>query len=164
MRRLLPFVLGAALGGFQAHAATQPFPFNHRIHTVANGLECETCHEGAKTALHSGLPRVELCMGCHEGDITTNKAAEPFIATLRQHAKEGKELPWVRLYQLPRHVFYSHRLHTTVAKIDCAVCHGSIGKSEVPPAEPVATTIDMKNCIACHEKHAVSTDCSRCHR
>lgn len=163
---VLSLSLGTLLSPFAclAGTATQPIPFNHRIHTVANGLDCESCHEGVMKSARAGIPRVELCMGCHEGDITTNKAAEPWIATLRQHAKAKKELAWVRLYHLPRHVYYSHRRHTAIAKLDCAVCHGEIGKSERPPVAPIGKTLDMKNCISCHEKHAVGNDCAWCHR
>ena len=40
--------LGALLAPFPCRSgSTQPIPFNHRIHTVTSGLECETCHEGS---------------------------------------------------------------------------------------------------------------------
>jgi Cytochrome c7 and related cytochrome c len=165
MRTIVFFAsLGVLVAALPCRGAVQPIPFNHRIHTVTNELGCDTCHEGVMKSPRAGLPRVELCMGCHEGDITTNKTAEPYIATLRQHAKAGKELPWVRLYELPKNVYYSHRRHTAIAKLDCAVCHGEIGKSDRPPVEAIDRTLDMRNCIACHEKHAVGNDCAWCHR
>lgn len=158
--------VGAVLVGLpcRGDGTAQPIPFNHRIHTVENALDCDTCHEGVFKRPIAGLPRVEVCMGCHESDITTNPAAEPHIATLRRHAKMGKEIPWVRLYVLPRTVYYSHRRHTAIAKLECPTCHGDIGRSEKPPERPIAQTLEMKGCIRCHERSGAQNDCAWCHR
>ncbi|MBI5525290.1 MAG: cytochrome c3 family protein [Deltaproteobacteria bacterium] len=143
---------------------TQPIPFNHNIHVSKNGLACEDCHEQVFTGPSAGLPRVSVCMGCHDSDITTSQAAAPHIETIRRHSKEGTEIPWVNLYTLPHHVYYSHRRHAKIAGIACATCHGDIGKSETPPRLPIERTLDMWNCIDCHRERGVDNDCAWCHR
>ncbi len=142
---------------------TQPIPFNHRIHT-ANGLTCDGCHQYVFEKPFAGIPRVELCMGCHIGDIAENPAAKPYIETIRRHAEAGTEIPWVRLYTLPHHVYYSHRRHAAIAGLPCTTCHGDIGESERPPTNPIARTLTMENCVDCHQKEGVENDCAWCHR
>lgn len=164
-RSALPVVLAwfACAAGCEEPLIIQPLPFNHQIH-AKNDVTCDTCHEHAYDGQHATLPRVETCMGCHEMDITENPGATPVIALLRKHAEEGKEIEWVRLYELPQHVYYSHRRHTTIAKLECPTCHGGIGESRTPPPRPVATTLDMNTCMDCHEQRGVDNDCAWCHR
>ncbi|MHB8876845.1 MAG: cytochrome c3 family protein [Myxococcaceae bacterium] len=142
----------------------QPIPFNHRLHVEKNELACDFCHETVASKPFAGIPRVEVCIGCHEGDVTTNPAAEPHIALIRHHADAGTEIPWKRIYQLPHHVYYSHQRHVTLGKLECATCHGDIAKSERPPGEPVENTLSMDHCIACHVKRGVESECAWCHR
>ena len=165
MTRMLSLVvIGLALGGVApARAASQPIPFNHRIHT-SNGLTCETCHQSVFEKPAAGMPRVALCMGCHVGDITQNPAATPYIEIIRRHADEGTEMGWVRVYRLPHHVYYSHRRHTAIAGLACATCHGDIGERDQPPERPIARTLEMDNCMECHQKLGAENQCAWCHR
>jgi hypothetical protein len=164
-RPLGPLALAAALAasGCDPPAVAQPLPFNHRIH-VANAIECVQCHPGVRTAAHAGLPRVEVCMECHETDITENPAAKPHVERLRAHASAGTEVPWQRLYALPAHVYYSHRRHVAIAGLACATCHGDIAERTTPPAAPLARTLSMRTCMECHEARGVGNDCAWCHR
>lgn len=141
----------------------QPIPFNHRIHVI-NGLTCDLCHQYVFEKTFAGLPRVELCVGCHAGDITSNPAAQPYVETIRKHAEAGTEIPWVRLYRLPHHVYYSHRRHAGIAALSCATCHGDIGERDTPPLRPIARTLTMENCVGCHRSRGVENDCAWCHR
>lgn len=166
LRRALAASVAAATilaGGCQGDAVVQPLPFNHRIHKQSD-VACDACHEHAGKRTFAGLPKVEVCMGCHESDITENPSARPHIELLRAHARAGTELPWQRLYVLPKHVYYSHRRHTALAKLECPTCHGAIGDSEAPPERPVATTIDMRTCMRCHQERGIDNDCAWCHR
>jgi c(7)-type cytochrome triheme protein len=64
---------------------------------------------------------------------------------------------------VPGDVFFSHRRHVTVAKVECQTCHGAIGEATAPPGRP-AVNQSMEWCISCHEKRQVSVDCNACHR
>lgn len=164
MRRALS-LLGVVLlaSCSSATSATQPIPFNHRIHG-ANGLTCDTCHQSVMEKAVAGIPRVAVCMGCHSGDITENPAAKPYIDTIRRYADAGEEIPWVRLYTLPHHVYFSHRRHTAIAGLACETCHGDIGQSERPPENPVAHTLEMDTCMECHRRLGAENQCAWCHR
>ena len=157
------WVVAFTLGGFWEEPVVQPIPFNHRIH-AENGLTCDFCHEYVFEKSFAGIPRVEFCMACHSGDITQNPAAKPFIETIRRYSEAGTQNPWVRLYELPHHVYYSHRRHVGIAGIACETCHGNIGQSETPPTHPIAQTLQMENCVDCHQKQGVENDCAWCHR
>lgn len=138
---------------------SQPIAFNHLAHTKTAELECDVCHRYVKEQEFAGCPEREICAACHESPLTES-AAE---ATLLEYLKSGKSIPWRRLYDIPDHVYYSHRRHVTVAKLDCSECHGPIGQSTTPPEAPLKT-ISMALCTSCHEKQNVSVDCNGCHR
>lgn len=146
-----------------APPAVQPIPFNHRIH-AENALTCDSCHGDILEQARADMPRVELCASCHSADITQNPAARPHIEKIRWYAEHGSELPWLRLYKLQPHVYFSHRRHTKIAELDCSVCHGNIGESQAPPSRPVARTLDMDGCMDCHEQRGIKNECTWCHR
>lgn len=153
----------ALLPGGIGHGGTkpvlQPIAFNHQVHTQKLELECDVCHRYVLEAEFAGCPRAEICAVCHE-DPQTDKAEE---AILVDYIKSGREIPWRRLYETARHVHFSHQRHVTVAKIDCAECHGDIGLSTSPPDGPLFE-LNMEFCTACHEKQGINTDCNACHR
>lgn len=137
----------------------QPIQFNHKLHTEDLQIPCTDCHIHVQNAEFAGCPEAQLCATCHETAVTKS----PEEARLIKYIKSGEEIPWRRLYDVPSHVFYSHRRHVTVAKLECAVCHGEIGQSVAPPARPLRT-LSMDFCIDCHEQRKVTTDCNACHR
>ena len=151
------------LAGCSDKPIVQPIPFNHRIH-AANEVTCDYCHVHALDGQRASLPRVSLCMDCHDSDITKNPDAAPFVALICQTAKAGSELPWVRLYELPHHVYFSHRRHTTIAGFKCDVCHGDMGSRESPPTAQVGRPLDMNDCLDCHDANGVGRECTWCHR
>lgn len=140
-------------------AVIQPIQFNHRLHTEEWELDCDTCHRYVLENEFAGRPRVEICAVCHEDPLTDGDEEAKLVEFIRS----GKEIPWQRLYRVPRHVFYSHRRHVSVAEIECAECHGAIGISELPPEAPL-NELTMEFCINCHETQEISTDCNDCHR
>ena len=135
----------------------QPIAFNHLIH--AEDLECETCHEGAQSSMHSGLPGLSTCVLCHEEPLTES-AEEAKIGRL---VSDGQEQVFRKLFRLPDNVYYTHRQHAGVAELECETCHGNIAQTETPPETPLLR-ITMDFCLDCHEHRGVSTDCTRCHR
>jgi hypothetical protein len=49
--------------------------FNHRLH-VSRGVGCELCHASVSTealATRADLPKMTLCLGCHDGKQATNR-------------------------------------------------------------------------------------------
>lgn len=136
----------------------QPISFDHRKHVKDNELSCTTCHQFYEKETFSGLPDAEVCSFCHLEP--QGKSADE--AKLVDMLKRGEELKWQSLFRQPAHVFYSHRRHVVVAKLECPTCHGAIAESQSPPGR--VTKLRMQNCIECHRRSNVSTDCTSCHR
>ena len=134
----------------------QPLEFPHNKH-VAKGLECVDCHITVDTAAGAGIPSVRQCMMCHRL-ISTGK---PGVKQLQQYAKQGREIPWVRVYSFEpeAHVKFQHAPHIW-AKIECKTCHGDVAGMTV--ARPVVEHT-MGTCLTCHRQHNASQDCAACH-
>ena len=146
------------LRGSWVRSGPQPIAFNHAKH-IATGLECINCHEGARTQEHATVPPLATCMTCHESAVGNN----PEEAKIRAFAAVGREIPWRPVTHVPTHVYFSHRRHVTIAKLECTTCHGSMEKLSAPPLAP-AKRLDMNACIACHQTKQARTDCNDCHR
>jgi hypothetical protein len=132
----------------------QPIAFNHAKH-VGAGLSCTDCHTGARAAERATLPELSDCMSCHENALTES-AEEARLRKLQ-------ELTWRPVTRTPAHVYFSHRRHTALGGLDCAVCHGAMEKLTAPPERPLRP-ITMDGCIGCHRQKQVRSDCNDCHR
>jgi hypothetical protein len=150
-------ILAVLIGFGFGSKAGQPILFNHKKHTE-QGVECASCHRFFKTQTFSGMPTLSTCLECHKDPITENPEEEK----IREFQKRGEEIPWKRLYREPDHVFFSHRRHVVLGKIDCQTCHGAIGQSEKPPSRPWVR-MTMEWCMNCHGKKKVTNDCLACH-
>jgi hypothetical protein len=135
----------------------QPISFNHKKH-VEQGLECDACHRYFKTQTFSGLPDIAICLECHKEPITNNPEEEK----IRQYERKKEQIPWRYIYGEPDHVFFSHRRHVVLGKMECKNCHGDIGQSEKPPSRPWVK-MTMNWCMDCHAKKKVTNDCLACH-
>lgn len=136
----------------------QPIQFNHQKHVKTVGMECSACHEHFSTGDHSGLPSIDVCMGCHAGEPLTNSPEEQKLRALTN------PLPtFQKLFRLPDHVRYSHSRHVVAGRLTCDTCHGGIADTTAPPASPLVR-ITMSTCIGCHLDRGVKTDCTQCHR
>jgi hypothetical protein len=160
---VLGFVLAAAAtvvvrGSAYSPSVRQPVAFNHRKHVEEAGLACSTCHEFYEKEAFSGLPSADTCAACH-AEPQGKSAAELELVRL---LKSGAPLDWKPLFRQPPHVFYSHRRHVVSGKIDCVVCHGTIAKTSAPPSS--VRRLRMQDCIDCHRRRGVATDCTTCHR
>lgn len=138
----------------QAPAPKQPVPFSHKQH-AATGLKCKECHQNADPGEMMGLPAASKCMACHV-EIAKDK---PSIQNLKQLAASGQPIPWVRVYQIPSYVEFSHRAHLETGA-GCESCHGAVAQRDALWREG---NISMGGCIACHRQNRASIDCTLCH-
>ena len=69
-------------------------------------------------------------------------------------------MPWVRVYDTPDYVFWSHGAHLE-AKVDCVECHGRVADQDVMQQQTDVVT--MLGCRRCHDARQVFTDCGDCH-
>lgn len=135
----------------------QPISFSHKKHQE-QGIDCLTCHPYYQTQTFAGMPSLATCLGCHQEAITQSPEEEK----IRQLQKKGEKISWKRLYQEPDHVFFSHRRHVVLGKLNCQTCHGQIGESQRPPSWPWVS-MSMKWCMNCHARHKATNDCIECH-
>jgi hypothetical protein len=147
----------------------QPIAFSHQHHVGDDGIDCRYCHDSVEKSGFAGIPATQVCMTCHSQLFTDAPVLEP----LRESARTGRPIAWVRVHELPDFVFFDHSIH--IAKgVDCADCHGRVDK--MPRIRRVAS-LDMQWCLACHRDPAAHvakpnrllgtrrlTDCSTCHR
>lgn len=152
---LSPSFLGGCGG---TPAITQPIEFNHKVHT-GMGLQCNFCHQSVETSAYATRPQTELCMTCHQAPVSANPEAEK----VKAYGEAGRRIPWQPIFQVPTHVYFSHRRHVVTAEIECTVCHGDMGSTEVPMARP-AVDLSMDFCLECHVRRGASEDCNACHR
>jgi hypothetical protein len=136
-------------------APVQPIPYSHKKH-LALGLECRQCHVNPDAGEMMTFPAIEICMSCHQA-IASDK---PSIQKLAAFAKAGTPVPWVRVYDTPEYVFWSHGAHLA-ANVDCVECHGKVADQEVMQQQTDIVT--MLGCRRCHDARQVFTDCGDCH-
>ena len=138
-----------------AEVGPQPIPFSHKQHAEA-GLQCKDCHAGAAKKERAGLPRLEKCMLCH----TTIAAERPAVQRVAEFHQQGTKVEWVRVYQVPDFVFFSHARHLKAGE-ECRTCHGPVEKRDVL-AKEVSTS--MIACMNCHQERQAPNSCVFCHQ
>src|SRR3989338_2378183 len=83
-----------------SRSSRQPIAYNHKKH-LDLGLECGQCHAGiAEYKAHAELPILAICLSCHGEDDN------PKTQLIRTYASSGQEIPWVKVYRAPAHVYF----------------------------------------------------------
>lgn len=156
-------VVGGAACKQKAEAIEQPIAFNHYLHVSKRKTPCTDCHTGAENSDHAGLPSLQRCLLCHmkpqPEDGTPTKAER----RVRQLAAEGAKIRWNRVTRNEGHVYFSHRVHVSLAKMSCTRCHGDVRQWKKPPTEPNPRLTSMSRCMDCHRRKGSSNRCSTCH-
>lgn len=131
-------------------------PFDHAVHAGRYGIPCLSCHSAATRSTVAGIPSVQSCMGCHK----FAGKDKPAVQALAQRFTKGKGLSWPKLYDVPDHVYFSHRAHWQ-ADVTCAECHGAVESM----AKVVRTSsLEMGWCMDCHRRRGATSDCLDCHK
>jgi len=162
------------LGRMKNYQPEQPIYYSHKVHAGTNQINCLYCHSGAQDSKYSNIPSVNVCMNCHkaikeykgediikEDGSLVNGTAE--IQKLYQYAgwnegtktydKPGKPIQWVKIHNLPDHVYFNHSQHVKVGKQNCQTCHGPI--QEMPEVYQFSD-LSMGWCINCHRESKVN--------
>ncbi len=136
-------------------APKQPIEFNHKLHVTDGKQSCVSCHAETDGGELVDMPDVAKCMSCH-ASITPRTTAEQKLAAF---AKQNRDVDWVRVYQIPTFVRFSHRQHAQ-AGTKCDVCHGPVGTRVALRREK---QLSMGECMTCHRQTNASIDCGSCH-
>lgn len=133
----------------------QPIPYSHKLHAGKMNLECKKCHPNPDPGEKMTIPATAVCMECH----AVIKTDSPAIQKLASFAESNRDIRWVRIYEIPSFVRFSHRAHLE-AESTCADCHGPVKERVRLHRE---ADISMKGCMDCHMAKSASTDCTFCH-
>jgi hypothetical protein len=92
-------------------------------------------------------------MNCHLVVRNGSRSGAFEIAKVTKAFESSQTIDWVRIYNLPDHVYFNHSQHVSVAGLECQQCHGQV--QEMDRISQV-TDLSMGWCINCHREKAVS--------
>jgi hypothetical protein len=163
------------LGRQQGYTPTQPIYFSHKVHAGINQINCLYCHGSAWESKHAGIPTLNVCMNCHkaigtyvkgpklydENNNEINGTAEieklykyaGFTAGKPWDPAGAKSPKWVKIHNLPDHVYFNHAQHINAGKVACQTCHGNI--QEMNKVGQIAE-LSMGWCVNCHRETKVN--------
>lgn len=167
------------MGRQQNYMPEQPIYYSHKVHAGINQINCLYCHAGAEKSKHAMVPSTNVCMNCHkqineytgeqlytkEGDAVNGTAEiqklyeySGWNPEKKDYNRDGegnilaKPIEWVKIHNLPDHVYFNHSQHVNVGKVACQRCHGGIQEmDEVFQFAPLS----MGWCINCHRETEV---------
>lgn len=89
-----------------------------------------------------------------EGLALVDEQWEGLVSSLTNELKPNIQGPieWVRIHNLPDHVYFNHAQHVTVGEIECQQCHGKVEEMEVLAQH---APLSMGWCINCHRQTEV---------
>jgi cytochrome c551/c552 len=155
----------------------QPLYYSHKVHAGINQISCLYCHGNAWEGKSAAIPAVNVCMNCHKTITTYEKGPQLFdnegneingtaeIAKLHKYAgfdpskpndwdpSKAKPIEWVRIHNLPDHVYFNHSQHIKAGNVQCQTCHGNI--PEMDEVKQVSE-LSMGWCINCHRDTKVN--------
>ena len=163
------------LGRQQGYAPTQPIYYSHKVHAGINQINCLYCHGSAWESKHAAIPSINTCMNCHKAISTYEKGPQLYdeegneingtaeIQKLYNYAgytpgqpwdaSKAKPVEWVKIHNLPDHVYFNHAQHVNAGKVACQSCHGNIQEMDVVEQK---AELSMGWCINCHRESKVN--------
>jgi len=178
---ILLFVLGGYyttvgamnLGRSKDYQPEQPIYYSHKVHAGVNQINCQYCHSGTYQAKQATLPSVNVCMNCHtaineyKGDPLVRENGEIVDGTAEikklykyagftegqpWDATKAQPIEWIRIHNLPDHVYFNHAQHVNAGQVACQQCHGEIqNMGEVKQF----SDLSMGWCVNCHRETKV---------
>ena len=135
------------LGRQESYAPDQPIKFSHKVHVGENGIDCMYCHTTVEQGKSAGIPAANLCMNCHIIVREGTNSGKFEIAKVVEANETGEPIDWIRIHNLPDHVFFSHAVHVGSGKLDCAQCHGPVEDMDIMEQH---SDLSMGWCVNCH--------------
>lgn len=150
------------LGRQQGYQPTQPIKFPHDLHAGTHKIDCQYCHTSASKGKTSGIPSLNTCMNCHKNvqkgplygteEIAKIYDAVGWDVKTQAYTKPAKPVQWVRIHNLPDHVYFNHSQHVVAGKVACQTCHGPVETMrELYQFAPLS----MGWCVNCHRQTEV---------
>ncbi len=162
------------LGRQQNYQPEQPIYYSHKVHAGTNQISCLYCHGGATEGKHANIPSLNTCMNCHmtineytgeklyredktevDGTAEIQKLYE-FVGwdpSSKSYSKPAKPVEWIKIHNLPDHVYFNHSQHTVAGQVQCQTCHGEIQKMDEVKQ---FADLSMGWCVNCHRNSKVN--------
>jgi hypothetical protein len=86
-------------------------------------------------------------MNCHLLVRKGTRSGAFEIAKIIKHYDSRQPIEWIKVYNLPDHVFFSHAQHVSAGGISCQKCHGPV---ETMDRINQYSDLTMGWCINCH--------------
>lgn len=137
------------LGRQQNYAPDQPVKFSHKVHAGENNIDCKYCHTTVEYSKSAGIPATNLCMNCHIIIREGTNSGKFEISKVVNAVEQGESIEWIRIHNLPDHVFFNHSVHVGSAKIDCNTCHGPVEEMNIMRQY---NDLSMGWCVNCHRE------------
>jgi len=141
------------LGRSLNYSPDQPVKFSHAVHAGQNKTDCIYCHSTAHISKTAGIPSVNVCMNCHLLVRTGTRSGTFEIAKILNANDSQVPIEWIKVHNLPDHVFFSHAQHTAVGKVECMECHG---KTEEMDMIVQVSDLSMGWCLDCHRTRNIN--------
>lgn len=135
------------LGRSKDYSPIQPVKFSHVVHAGQNGTDCIYCHSSAPYSKSAGIPPVNVCMNCHLIVRNGTRSGVFEISKVISSYENQKPIEWIKVHNLPDHVFFSHAQHVSAGGVGCAECHGDVKGMNVIKQ---VSDLSMGWCINCH--------------
>ena len=142
-----------ALGRSQDYAPDQPIKFSHKVHADQNEIDCQYCHTSVEYSKSAGIPSVGVCMNCHILVGEGIQSGKYEIDKVKAAWTSKESIPWIRVHNLPDHVYFNHAQHIGVGQVECSECHGAIEAMDVVKQ---VEDLSMGWCIECHRTKEVN--------
>ena len=166
-------------GRQQNYQPLQPIFYSHKVHAGINQVNCLYCHAGAEKSRQAMIPSSNVCMNCHKQINAYSGETDHPLTTLEGKHINGTEqiqllykyagwdpakkdynrdangnilatpIQWVKIHNLPDHVYFNHSQHVKVGKVQCQQCHGNI--EQMDEVYQFAA-LSMGWCINCHRQ------------
>jgi len=164
-------------GRMQNYQPLQPIFYSHKVHAGINQINCLYCHAGAEKSRQAMIPSPNICMNCHK-QINSYSGDHPLVTAegktingteqiqllykyagwdpvKKDYNRDAKgnilatPIQWIKIHNLPDHVYFNHSQHVKVGQVQCQRCHGNIEEmDEVYQFAPLS----MGWCINCHRQ------------
>jgi mono/diheme cytochrome c family protein len=162
------------VGVQKGYAPVQPINYSHELHAGKYKINCQYCHTGAYQGKQATIPSLNVCMNCHmaineyKGEKMFTEDGEEINGTqeiekLYKYAgfepgkpwdpSKAKPIEWVRIHNLPDHVYFNHAQHVKAGQVACQTCHGEVQEMEVLAQH---APLSMGWCISCHREKEVN--------
>jgi cytochrome c551/c552 len=162
------------LGRQKDYQPEQPIYYSHKVHAGTNQISCLYCHGNAFEGKHATVPSSNVCMNCHmaineykgeelyrEDGTKVNGTAEiqklyastGWNPATKKYSGKEETIKWVKIHNLPDHVYFNHSQHTKAGKVQCQTCHGPI--QEMGEVKQFSD-LSMGWCINCHRESKVN--------